>query len=169
MTSGSFNNAAILRAAANGSGENLPASLGQLHRRSLPAKQSGSTRAVEAMSVDVDREGNDVLLMDTSTDENRAFEHGTMADSLLQPAQEGLSSKARSRRASEGAHLSKGDGKRASGELKCEKCGKGYKHSSCLTKHLLVSSLFLCSGWSIALKAFYEACFVLSFRQWVIP
>lgn len=48
--------------------------------------------------------------------------------------------KARIRRASEGSRLSKGEGKRTSGvELKCEKCGKGYKHSSCLTKHLLVS------------------------------
>ena len=47
-------------------------------------------------------------------------------------------SRARVRRASEGAHLSKGEGKRSSGELRCEKCGKGYKHSSCLTKHLLV-------------------------------
>ncbi|EON63442.1 hypothetical protein W97_02670 [Coniosporium apollinis CBS 100218] len=46
-------------------------------------------------------------------------------------------SKARIRRASEGARQSKGDGKRTSGsELRCEKCGKGYKHSSCLTKHL---------------------------------
>ncbi|KAJ4331479.1 hypothetical protein N0V95_009877, partial [Ascochyta clinopodiicola] len=47
--------------------------------------------------------------------------------------------KARVRRASEGSRLAKGDGKRTSGsELRCEKCGKGYKHSSCLTKHLLV-------------------------------
>jgi hypothetical protein len=31
----------------------------------------------------------------------------------------------------------KGDGKKVNGnDLKCEKCGKGYKHSSCLTKHL---------------------------------
>lgn len=48
-------------------------------------------------------------------------------------------SKARIRRASEGSHL-KGDSKRTSGsELRCEKCGKGYKHSSCLTKHLSVT------------------------------
>lgn len=47
-------------------------------------------------------------------------------------------SRSRARRASEGAHLSKSEGKRSSGELRCEKCGKGYKHSSCLTKHLLV-------------------------------
>lgn len=41
--------------------------------------------------------------------------------------------KSRMRRASEG------QSKRTSGsELRCEKCGKGYKHSSCLTKHLSV-------------------------------
>lgn len=52
----------------------------------------------------------------------------------------GTSTKSRMRRASEGSHLVKTDGKRMSGgELRCDKCGKGYKHSSCLTKHLLVS------------------------------
>jgi len=45
----------------------------------------------------------------------------------------------RMRRASEGQHLMK-DGKKAnSSDLKCDKCGKGYKHSSCLSKHLHVS------------------------------
>ncbi|OCL10600.1 hypothetical protein AOQ84DRAFT_288939 [Glonium stellatum] len=53
------------------------------------------------------------------------------------PESEKGNSKARIRRASEGSRLSKGDSKRSSGsELRCEKCGKGYKHSSCLTKHL---------------------------------
>lgn len=47
--------------------------------------------------------------------------------------------KSRTRRASEGQQLIKGDGKKAHGnDLRCEKCGKGYKHSSCLTKHLFV-------------------------------
>ena len=45
--------------------------------------------------------------------------------------------KARVRRASDGQPLTK-DGKKARAELRCEKCGKGYKHSSCLTKHLFV-------------------------------
>lgn len=55
------------------------------------------------------------------------------------PAHEQGDSKSRIRRASEGSRLSKGEPKRTSGsELKCEKCGKGYKHSSCLTKHLSV-------------------------------
>lgn len=47
--------------------------------------------------------------------------------------------KARFRRASDGQPLAK-DGKKSNRvEVRCEKCGKGYKHSSCLTKHLLVS------------------------------
>ncbi|KAJ9155085.1 Tat pathway signal sequence [Pleurostoma richardsiae] len=44
--------------------------------------------------------------------------------------------KARIRRASDGQPLAK-DGKKSNRvELRCDKCGKGYKHSSCLTKHL---------------------------------
>lgn len=50
----------------------------------------------------------------------------------------------RMRRASEGQHLTK-DGKKASGgDLKCDKCGKGYKHSSCLSKHLFVPTFLSC-------------------------
>jgi len=45
--------------------------------------------------------------------------------------------KQRARRASEGQSTK--DGKK--NELKCDKCGKGYKHSSCLTKHLFVSHI----------------------------
>jgi hypothetical protein len=56
------------------------------------------------------------------------------------PEHEKGNSKSRIRRASEGSRLTKGEGKRTSGsELRCEKCGKGYKHSSCLTKHLSVA------------------------------
>jgi hypothetical protein len=47
--------------------------------------------------------------------------------------------KQRMRRASEGTV--KSEGKSAKGELRCETCGKGYKHSSCLTKHLFVLPL----------------------------
>ncbi|KAF2107417.1 hypothetical protein BDV96DRAFT_616870 [Lophiotrema nucula] len=53
------------------------------------------------------------------------------------PESEKGSSKSRIRRASEGSRLIKGESKKSSGsELRCETCGKGYKHSSCLTKHL---------------------------------
>ena len=67
--------------------------------------------------------------------------------------QAGGSNKTRARRASEGSYLSKGD-KRASGELRCETCGKGYKHSSCLTKHLLVPLRFLVAPCSIPVPVF---------------
>ncbi|KAJ5703423.1 hypothetical protein N7493_011812 [Penicillium malachiteum] len=46
--------------------------------------------------------------------------------------------KGRNRRASEGAQ-SKTEGKRVPAELRCERCGKGYKHGSCLAKHMCVS------------------------------
>lgn len=43
---------------------------------------------------------------------------------------------ARIRRASDGQPLTKEGRKSNRVELRCAKCGKGYKHSSCLTKHL---------------------------------
>lgn len=46
--------------------------------------------------------------------------------------------KGRNRRASEGAQV-KSEGKRAAAELRCDRCGKGYKHGSCLSKHMCVS------------------------------
>ena len=69
-------------------------------------------------------------------------------------AGEKMNGKVRPRRASEGSRLGKSSSSTASTaaaalmtadgrrmvpcELKCDKCGKGYKHSSCLTKHLSV-------------------------------
>ncbi|PKX98190.1 putative C2H2 finger domain protein [Aspergillus novofumigatus IBT 16806] len=47
-----------------------------------------------------------------------------------------VNTKSRNRRASEGSHLVKGEGKRALAELRCDRCGKGYKHGSCLSKHM---------------------------------
>jgi hypothetical protein len=58
-------------------------------------------------------------------------------------ADEGVdkSDKTRVRRASDGQPLVKEGKKSNRVEVRCEKCGKGYKHSSCLTKHLLVSPI----------------------------
>ncbi|KAK3990639.1 hypothetical protein QBC44DRAFT_63270 [Cladorrhinum sp. PSN332] len=54
---------------------------------------------------------------------------GDEADSAFQ--------KAHVRRASDGQPLVKEGGRKSNRpELKCDTCGKGYKHSSCLTKHL---------------------------------
>ncbi|KAF2773959.1 hypothetical protein EJ03DRAFT_340780 [Teratosphaeria nubilosa] len=47
----------------------------------------------------------------------------------------GDKSKLKMRRASDGTRLTKKE-KAATGDLKCETCGKAYKHGSCLTKHL---------------------------------
>jgi hypothetical protein len=70
---------------------------------------------------------------------NEAVSDGPALASLPESEAGGPSSMSRVRRASEGARQAKGEGKRTSGsELRCEKCGKGYKHSSCLTKHLSV-------------------------------
>jgi len=46
-------------------------------------------------------------------------------------------SKLKTRRASDNVRLTKKE-KAATGDLKCEHCGKAYKHGSCLTKHLYV-------------------------------
>lgn len=67
----------------------------------------------------------------SSIDENTAVDGGG-------PVGRPVSTKNRNRRASEGSHLVRGEGKRFSTELRCEQCGKGYKHSSCLTKHMCV-------------------------------
>lgn len=67
----------------------------------------------------------------SSIDENTAVD-GTA------PVGKPVTTKNRNRRASEGSPLMRGEGKRVSTELRCDQCGKGYKHSSCLTKHMCV-------------------------------
>lgn len=56
------------------------------------------------------------------------------------PAEEGTTGlqQARVRRASDGQPLAKEGRKTNRVELRCQQCGKGYKHSSCLTKHMFV-------------------------------
>lgn len=56
------------------------------------------------------------------------------------PGEKTIGTKGRNRRASEGSYLARGEGKRLPSELRCDTCGKGYKHSSCLTKHMWVST-----------------------------
>ena len=60
----------------------------------------------------------------------------------------GEANKSRNRRASDGQPVPKEGRKINRPELRCEKCGKGYKHSSCLTKHLFVP-IFLSSPFPL--------------------
>ncbi|RDW57535.1 putative C2H2 finger domain protein [Aspergillus mulundensis] len=59
----------------------------------------------------------------------------TAVDGSIAPGKQ-ISTKNRNRRASEGGHMVKGEGKGSRPELRCERCGKGYKHGSCLSKHM---------------------------------
>ena len=74
------------------------------------------------------------------------LDHGSPSDAFVESAvdedsvpSKSMSTKNRNRRASEGSHLIKGGGKRVTSEVRCDTCGKGYKHSSCLTKHMWVT------------------------------
>ncbi|KAI9759967.1 MAG: hypothetical protein M4579_002000 [Chaenotheca gracillima] len=150
MSSTTANNQAAMAAALKEAGEApLPSSLPS-NRRSLNAKVGGaSSRAAHRLAEQdvgdqsfaprsVPGQGASALARgreELASENGSAVTDGPPLQS--HPDHAASMSKARIRRASEGSHLSKPDGKRVSGgELRCEKCGKGYKHSSCLTKHL---------------------------------
>ncbi|KAI0180977.1 hypothetical protein GGR52DRAFT_577651 [Hypoxylon sp. FL1284] len=103
---GTMSKPAAARSAIVGSLPSPPASL-PTHRFSMAMKSEAAENAI-------DDDSNDM-----SADEGEAGPQN-----------------ARIRRASDGQPLTK-EGKKSSRiELRCDKCGKGYKHSSCLTKHL---------------------------------
>lgn len=139
MTTNAANMAAVA-AAINGADETT---FGPSNRRSLSSRTSANTHGDESMSPGSTSglatrayTGNAMSKHDSLPDD--APDNGTaVADGPNLAESNEYGSRARGRRASEGSHLAKSDQKRASGsDLKCEKCGKGYKHSSCLTKHL---------------------------------
>ena len=104
-------------------------------------KNVGSSRGLESSKHAGSNHDRDTLSEAFARDANAVMDNeSAVADDFLSPEHAGSVSKAKTRRASEGSYLTKGEGKRSSGELRCEKCGKGYKHSSCLTKHLSVYS-----------------------------
>lgn len=143
MTSTAFNNVAAIVAAVGVAEE--PTGPSQQSRRRSYTVKSGGGRAVDSSSAGKPNSmqhagrtrGNDGVFdgePESAMDESDlVVEGGAGLDSV------GNISNARARRASEGSYLSRNEGKKSNGELRCEKCGKGYKHSSCLTKHLLVS------------------------------
>lgn len=73
-----------------------------------------------------------------SKNRNSRDEHAIIDDEELDEFDDGEVpfQKVAQRRASDGHSMR--EGKRPKDDLKCTKCGKGYKHSSCLAKHLCV-------------------------------
>jgi hypothetical protein len=140
ITSNAAGSIAAIAAAAKGmSGAPLDA---QQRRPSKPAAQfrGPSLSVISAMASSVPSNGSAFAPGSYgAAAKSEAVTDGPPLAAM--PEHDKADSKSRIRRASEGSRL-KVDGKRASGsELRCEKCGKGYKHSSCLTKHLSVAPL----------------------------
>ncbi|OJJ51335.1 hypothetical protein ASPZODRAFT_138438 [Penicilliopsis zonata CBS 506.65] len=71
-----------------------------------------------------------------ATVDRRPSPNSDVASTLIDDSGKLISTKNRNRRASEGSPLIKSDGKRTIPELRCDRCGKGYKHGSCLSKHM---------------------------------
>ncbi|KAH9859797.1 hypothetical protein IAQ61_011579 [Plenodomus lingam] len=143
MSSSAANNVAAIAAAAKGvigaplEGASVGGSGSGQRRTSKPPTQFRGPSLNAAMASSMPGSGGSPF--GSSSYNGTAAQGEAVVDGPVlatMPEHKLAESKSRIRRASEGSRL-KGDGKRTSGsELKCEKCGKGYKHSSCLTKHL---------------------------------
>ncbi|KAI4148827.1 MAG: hypothetical protein LQ341_001480 [Variospora aurantia] len=143
MTSTSANTAAIAAALA-GNGQPPP----HLNRHSLTSKGSGSGRGSETTS---GREAftrprsshNSTLEGDDAMEDGDVMQYEDMAaDGMPRGHADSGTSKARARRASEGAHLAKGEGRRGSGELRWEHRPEwSYTSKLLISKHQQVQLL----------------------------
>ena len=144
--SSNANNTATMAAAVQGIDEATFEGLNVSDRRALTGRSGNGSKSEQAGSRGRPFTGQansatnykstvgNIVFHGSAVDGDSAIVDGPILGESTEPF-----AKARARRASEGQYLTKTEGKRANGELRCEKCGKGYKHSSCLTKHLLVS------------------------------
>ena len=147
MTSPTSSNMAAIGAAIEGSEKRGIHDLAQPHRRSLGLLNGSLDYSIDRPRTN---DGSTPFHTDSGphpaskyqipgSDATGIFHTSAVLDEDLLPNDLPRNIKPRGRRASESTYLSKSESKRANGELKCDQCGKGYKHSSCLTKHLLVS------------------------------
>ncbi|KAI9367039.1 hypothetical protein BJX61DRAFT_538377 [Aspergillus egyptiacus] len=116
----------------------------------MPAHRRGSRKGLESSSVGATSSFSPYLsrsmnsptrdsLVARKNSPSRPQDSSSMAQTAVDgntPANKPVSTKNRSRRASEGSHPVKGEGKGSRPELRCDRCGKGYKHGSCLSKHM---------------------------------
>ena len=141
MNASVVNNATAIAAAIKDVDEKGSASS---KRASINSKTTASNRGLDFSRYDSSSNNTCVLGEFTGNNEGANEEamddeESVADDDFPHTENADTGSKARARRASEGSYLTKGgESKRSSSELRCEKCGKGYKHSSCLTKHLSV-------------------------------
>lgn len=115
---------------------------------SLPIEQAGSL-SVPSKEAEVQSKDGNLDTLESAIDDDPLE---TLADDPETQSQDG-----RMRRASDSQPLVKEGGSRKINrvELRCDKCGKGYKHSSCLTKHLFVprSPPYPTPRWPLACAA----------------
>ncbi|KAL4873325.1 hypothetical protein BDV12DRAFT_160842 [Aspergillus spectabilis] len=116
----------------------------------MPAHRRGSRKGLESSSVGASSAFSSYLSRSINSPSRESFvarktspsqlpENSPMAQTALDgsaPSSKPVSTKNRNRRASEGSHLVKGEGKGSRPDLRCDRCGKGYKHGSCLSKHM---------------------------------
>lgn len=153
MTSAAATNVAAMAAAIHEATEGSYDLGMPSNRRSMTSSRGVGPKGTEFASVGAAPGVSGYPLSENATGQGRAShaagsakyagrDGSAVADDLPPSStleNDATNNKGRGRRASEGAHLIKGEGKRISGgELRCDQCGKGYKHSSCLTKHLSV-------------------------------
>ncbi|KAK6335649.1 hypothetical protein TWF696_002416 [Orbilia brochopaga] len=127
--------AAIKEVAANGSLDPTPVSFDLKHESVVPKTEDLQAEAISdypSPPSSFPTSGVSAL--------SSGFRKSSFGTPLKEPLQENTTEEAehgvgavrKGRRSSDGPE----EGHPAKGELKCEHCGKGYKHSSCLTKHL---------------------------------
>lgn len=129
VTTAAANVAAAVAASLKDGSEAASLPVGAAHRRSLGARKGLESTSVGGASGYLSRSIN------SPSQEPLAARKASPSNS---DDDSKSTSKGRNRRASEGAHM-KTDGKRAPADLRCDRCGKGYKHGSCLSKHMCVS------------------------------
>ena len=139
INAGAAHSAAAVAAALQ---EEVP---GVSKRRSFNLKTTGSNRGFEPIKHEGSTSDQYPFIEGYRRGKNTIeYEDFAVADEFLSPEHAGSGFEKKARRASEGSHLTKSEGKRSGVELRCEKCGKEYKHSSCLTKHLSVIFRLYC-------------------------
>ncbi|EPS30420.1 hypothetical protein PDE_05371 [Penicillium oxalicum 114-2] len=138
VTTAAANVAAAVAASLKDGSEAASLPVGAAHRRSLGARKGLESTSVGGASGYLSRSIN------SPSQEPLAARKASPSNS---DDDSKSTSKGRNRRASEGAHM-KTDGKRAPADLRCDRCGKGYKHGSCLSKHMWEHD----PAWSITSK-----------------